>query len=88
MKKWILVCLCIAVVFNSRGQVADSTYAEKLGFPKGSKVVILHVDDAGMSYDSNQGAITALTKGVATLGLTQACTLRLQLNGVITVGGL
>ncbi len=58
--------MCIAVVFNSRGQVADSTYAEKLGFPKGSKVVILHVDDAGMSYDSNQGAITALTKGVAT----------------------
>lgn len=43
----------------------DSTYAERLGFPKGAKVIILHVDDAGMSYDSDQGAIRALTEGVA-----------------------
>lgn len=34
---------------------AQDTYAEKLGFPKGKKVIILHVDDAGMSYDSNIG---------------------------------
>jgi chitin disaccharide deacetylase len=47
-------------------QTADSTYAERLGFPKGAKVLILHVDDAGMSYDSNEGTIAALTKGVAT----------------------
>ena len=37
-------------------QALDSTYAERLGFPKGAKVLILHVDDAGMSFDSNQGA--------------------------------
>lgn len=43
----------------------DSTYAERLGFPKGSKVIILHVDDAGMTYDSNTGAIEAMTHGVA-----------------------
>src|SRR5260221_13520735 len=47
-------------------QTLDSTYAEKLGYPKGAKVVILHVDDAGMSYDSNEGVFQALTKGVAT----------------------
>ena len=47
-------------------QMPDTTYAEKLGFEKGAKVLILHVDDAGMSYDSNEGAITALTKGAAT----------------------
>jgi chitin disaccharide deacetylase len=44
----------------------QTTYAEKLGFPKGSKVLILHIDDVGMSWDSNQGAINALEKGVAT----------------------
>lgn len=43
----------------------DTTYAERLGFPRGAKVVILHVDDAGMSWDSNEGAIEAMTKGVA-----------------------
>lgn len=44
----------------------DSTYADRLGFPKGARVLILHVDDAGMSFDSNEGAEKALTKGVAT----------------------
>ena len=49
-----------------QGQTLDSTYAERLGFPKGSRVLILHVDDAGMSFDSNEGAEMALTKGVST----------------------
>ena len=44
----------------------DPTYAERLGHPKGARVLILHVDDVGMSFDSNQGAIEAMTKGVAT----------------------
>lgn len=43
----------------------DTTYAERLGYTKGAKVLILHVDDAGMSYDSNEGAEQALTKGIA-----------------------
>src|SRR5579863_8429092 len=45
---------------------ADSTYADRLGFPKGARILILHVDDAGMSLESNEGAIAALTKGAAT----------------------
>jgi predicted glycoside hydrolase/deacetylase ChbG (UPF0249 family) len=44
----------------------DSTYAERLGYPKGARVLILHVDDAGMSLESNEGAIAALTQGAAT----------------------
>jgi hypothetical protein len=63
-KKMIVVFWVLGIVIMAKG--ADSTYAEKLGFPKNAKVVILHVDDAGMSYDSNEGAILALTKGVAT----------------------
>lgn len=45
---------------------AQETYAERLGFPKGSKVLILHVDDVGMSWDSNEGAKQAMGKGIAT----------------------
>ena len=44
----------------------DTTYADRLGFPKGARVLILHVDDAGMSLESNEGAIAALTRGAAT----------------------
>lgn len=36
------------------------TYAERLGWEANDRVIIMHVDDAGMSYDSNQGAIKAL----------------------------
>ena len=42
------------------------TYAERLGWPRGARVVIFHVDDAGMSPDSNQGTKEALEKGIAT----------------------
>ncbi|KIC90920.1 polysaccharide deacetylase family protein [Flavihumibacter sp. ZG627] len=61
-----LLFLIIMVLACSTGFTQhDSSYADKLGFPRGAKVIILHVDDAGMSFDSNQGAIKALTDGVA-----------------------
>lgn len=62
--RFVLTLLAILSVQISFTQ-ADTTYAERLGFPKGKKVVILHVDDVGMSFDSNKGAIDAMTKGVA-----------------------
>jgi len=63
-----LVNLLLIILLSSfiQAQTLDSTYAERLGFPKGSRVLILHVDDAGMSFDSNLGAEMALTKGVST----------------------
>ena len=62
-KFFAFVFLLVPVLFASAQ--TERTYAEKLGYPKGAKVLILHVDDAGMSFDSNDGTITALTKGVA-----------------------
>ncbi|HLA60539.1 MAG TPA: polysaccharide deacetylase family protein [Puia sp.] len=59
----LLIILLSSIV---QAQTLDSTYADRLGFPKGSRVLILHVDDAGMSFDSNMGAEKALTKGVST----------------------
>lgn len=64
--RYFLLCLVITFCIALNAQNTDSTYAEKLGYPKNAKVVILHVDDVGMSFDSNEGAINAMTKGVAT----------------------
>lgn len=53
---------------------AQTTYAERLGYPAGKKVLILHVDDVGMSYDSNLGAIEAIENGVAnSLSIMMPC---------------
>lgn len=53
--------LIFAVVlgFTMRSSSAQ-TFAERLGYPKDTIAVILHVDDVGMSHSSNLGAMTAL----------------------------
>ena len=65
MKK-ISCSFLVCIIYSSLVFSQDSTYAEKLGFPKGKKVVIFHVDDVGMSLDGNHGAIESMTNGVAT----------------------
>lgn len=65
MKKAYIFLLSLFFFCGYAG-TAQQTYAEKLGFPKGKKVVIFHVDDCGMSYSSNQGAIKSIEQGVAT----------------------
>ena len=58
MKNFFLMTFLLLFHFFSYSQ--NETYADKLGFPKGAKVIIMHVDDIGMSYDSNIGAIKAV----------------------------
>ncbi len=58
---WVLVSLAVAVALPASAE----TYAEKLGWDAGDRVVILHVDDAGMSHDSNLGAVRSIREGVA-----------------------
>lgn len=54
-----------AAVFTGQPQ-PKTPYAEQLGYPKGKKIVIFHVDDAGMFLSANQGAIKSIEQGVAT----------------------
>jgi predicted glycoside hydrolase/deacetylase ChbG (UPF0249 family) len=55
-------------------QPEAATYAERLGWPAGTKAVIFHVDDAGMSHNSNMGAVKAIEDGVATsLSIMMPC---------------
>lgn len=65
MKQLLTILLIAGATHLSAQAQTTETYAEKLGFPKGKKVIILHVDDAGMSYESNAGMMNALDKGIA-----------------------
>ena len=58
----------IALMLTGMNAFSDEmqTYAERLGWPKGSKVIIFHCDDAGMSHSSNMGAIESIQKGLVT----------------------
>ena len=60
-----LACL-IFLSFATTAAGVDQTFAERLGWPQGARVVLFHCDDAGMSHASNLGAIESLEKGVVT----------------------
>ncbi len=64
MRKFTL--FLILYLFAAPLFAQQRTYAERLGWPKGARVLILHIDDAGMSHESNQGVEKALSEGVPT----------------------
>lgn len=41
-------------------QAAEMTFAERLGWPEGSRVLMLHADDLGLSHASNQATIATI----------------------------
>lgn len=63
MKNLFLFLLTCFFIFTARSQ--DSTYAERLGFPKNARVIIFHMDDAGMSFSSDRGIEKVFAIGVA-----------------------
>ncbi len=67
MKIFSIVMLALFFTTGNAG-AQETTYAEKLGFKKGTKVIIFHVDDLGMSYSSNKGALKAINEGLANSG--------------------
>ena len=72
LRRIILISAFLAGPATAYSQ--QPTYAELLGWPTGTKAVIFHVDDAGMSHDSNMGAIKAIEDGIATsLSIMMPC---------------
>ena len=64
MKRKLFLVFSLLVT-GALGWAEEPTYAERLGWPKGTRALILHVDDAGMCHDANLGTIDALDDGVA-----------------------
>ncbi len=51
-----VLLLSLIVIKLDVTSAQETTYAERLGWPSGTKAVIFHVDDVGMSHNSNMGA--------------------------------
>lgn len=45
---------------------AEPTYAERLGWPQGARVLMFHSDDLGMCLEANRGTARAIENGVVT----------------------
>lgn len=58
----IIMMLCVGVS-HAQSMKGRTTWSEKLGFPKGKKVIILHADDIGMCPEANIAAKEYLGKG-------------------------
>ncbi len=54
----LLVCFCACITWGQ-----TKTIAERLGYPKDAKLVIIHADDLGVSHSENAASIAAMEKG-------------------------
>jgi predicted glycoside hydrolase/deacetylase ChbG (UPF0249 family) len=59
MQRIITLACCLAAL-SCAGQ---QTIAEKLGYPKNAKLVIIHADDLGVAHSENAASTNALEKG-------------------------
>ncbi len=66
----LVFALCIAICLVNQqaaplgaAEGENKTWAERLGWPAGKRVVIFHADDVGMCYEANQAVQEALTRG-------------------------
>jgi predicted glycoside hydrolase/deacetylase ChbG (UPF0249 family) len=60
-----MVTFLLLLFFSFSINAQDTTYAERLGFPKDARVILLHMDDAGMSLSSNRAVEKVFESGVA-----------------------
>ena len=58
----VLAAVCGALAFDAPLANAE-TWAERLGFPAGSRVVVLHANELGMSYETNAAGTELLKSG-------------------------
>src|SRR5260370_35876481 len=65
----LFFCLACALL-DAHAQDASKTLAEKLGFPRDAKLLIVHADDVGMTHSVNAATIKPLDTGAVNAAST------------------
>jgi predicted glycoside hydrolase/deacetylase ChbG (UPF0249 family) len=60
--------LALLPLVQARGQEQTKTIAERLGYPRDAKLLIVHADDLGMAHSVNVATIKALQTGLVNSG--------------------
>lgn len=62
MIKTLLLCFCLALASATAN--AQQTIAERLGYPRDAKLIIVHADDLGMAHSVDAATIKAFETGL------------------------
>lgn len=57
------ILFCLLLIAPAKPAAEPVTWAGKLGFPAGKRVILLHADDIGMCYEANASAQRSLKAG-------------------------
>src|SRR5215467_3291808 len=69
MKRTIVIALVIfTLLATARAQEPAKTIAERLGYPRDAKLLIVHADDLGMAHSVNIATMKALETGLVNSG--------------------
>ena len=66
IKRSFLALIALLAVMPACSHAETKTYAERLGYPKGARVVMFHSDDLGMCLEGNLGTAKAIEAGLVT----------------------
>jgi chitin disaccharide deacetylase len=71
MKRMLLIAVAVLALFpiaQVRSQKPAKTIAERLGYPRDAKLLIVHADDLGVAHSVNQATIKAFETGLVNSG--------------------
>ncbi len=69
MKRTIVIALAIfTFALTARAQESGKTIAERLGYPRDAKLLIVHADDLGMAHSVNVATMKAFESGLVNSG--------------------